>query len=518
MSSAPAPLLSARNLSKSFSGRTVLRAVNLDIWPGEIHGLVGQNGSGKSTLIKILSGFHIPDHGGTLVVQGEDVSLPLGPSDPARLGFAFVHQDLGLLESGSVLENLRVGRYDTGFGWRISWRGERDRARRALERFGVDVDPRAPVSTLSDIERALVAIVRALDQLGDRESGLLVLDEPTAYLPKDSVDTLFESMRRIAAKGFGVVFVSHRLAEVRAVSDRITVLRDGAAVETSETASLSERDLVASILGFSLQELYPELAPSDPDVAMSVRDLSGPGVLGLSIDIRKGEIVGLTGLLGMGQEQVPYLLFGATRATSGTLILDGRSYDLVHLTPHRAMRAGLALLPGNRARDGGVPSATASENMTLATLRRYFRGALLRRRTESKDVARQMRRFQVEPADTDGQFATFSGGNQQKILLARWFLAEPRVLLLHEPVHGVDVGAKRQIFEHIRDAAAAGACVVIASVEYQDLARLCDRVFVFRDGAVVSELHGTGLTHERILEQCLRARRGSAELAAGAAS
>jgi ribose transport system ATP-binding protein len=503
--SSPIPILSARNFGKTFAGRTVLRSVDLDVWPGEIHGLVGQNGSGKSTFIKILSAYHPPDPGASLVIQGERVPLPLAPGDPARLGLAFVHQDLGLFEAGSVLENLRVGRYETGFGWRISWRREREAARRALERFGVDIDPRAPVSSLSDIERALVAIVRALDQLGSASSGVLVLDEPTAYLPKDSVDALFEAIRRIAAAGFGIIFVSHRLAEVRAVSHRVTILRNGEVVGTAETSSLNERDLIAGILGFSLEELYPEVERSESDIALQIRGLSSPSVHSFSLDVRRGEIVGLTGLLGMGHEDVPYLLFGATRATSGTLVIQGRPHEISGLTPQRSMALGLALLPGNRLRDGGVPTATATENMTLATLDRYVVGGFLRRRRELAAVAESMSRFQVQPGEPDRQFATFSGGNQQKILVAKWFATKPQLLLLHEPAHGVDVGAKRQIFQHIRDAAARGTAILISSVEYEDLAHLCDRVCVFQQGCVVSELEGGELTYERILEQCLRA-------------
>jgi ribose transport system ATP-binding protein len=516
VSGATGPILSAKNFGKTFAGRTVLRGIDLDVRPGEIHGLVGQNGSGKSTFIKILSGFHTPDAGASLAVQGETVALPLGPSDPARLNFAFMHQDLGLFESATVLENLRVGRYRTGLGWRISWRSEREAARLALRRFGVEIDPDMPVSALSEIERAVIAIVRALDQLDAGRTGLLVLDEPTAYLPKENAETLFEAMRRIAAEGFGVIFVSHRLAEVRSICDRITILRNGTLVDTADAASLGEQALIARILGFSLEELYPEVAESNRGLALSVRGLSSQSVDTLSLDVRSGEIVGLTGLLGMGQEHIPYLLFGAARADAGTLVVGGRSHDLARLTPQQAICAGLALLPGSRLRDGGVLNATAAENMTLATLPRYFVRGLLRHRREEAAVETLMRQFQVQPVEAERQFATFSGGNQQKILLAKWFAGEPQVFLLHEPAHGVDIGAKRQIFEHIRNAAAKGASVVISSVEYEDLAHLCDRVFVFRDGRVVSELHGAELTHERILEQCLRASPLPPDALAGA--
>jgi ribose transport system ATP-binding protein len=511
-----APILSARAFSKTFSGRAVLRSVDLDVARGEIHGLVGQNGSGTSTFIKILAGYHAPDPGASLAIRGEQVSLPLRPGEPATRGIAFVHQDLGLFEAGSVLENLRVGRHETGFGWRISWRRERAAARSALSDFGLDIDPRTPISALSDVQRAMVAIIRALDQVGSVGDGLLVLDEPTSYLPRDSAEVLFSAMRRAAEMGFGVIFVSHRLAEVLAVTHRVTVLRDGAAVETTATSSLSERALITRMLGFTLDDLYPESHRSEREIVLSAQDVSGPNVHGFSIDVHQGEIVGLTGLLGMGHEQVPYLLFGAEQADSGSIVVDGDSHDLRSLSPLKAMDLGLALLPANRHRDGGVATATAAENLTLPTLPSYFSNGLLRQRREHAQVRQFMRDFDVRPLESRRQFATFSGGNQQKILIAKWFATGPRVFLLHEPAQGVDVGAKKQIFQHIRDAADAGMSVLFATVEYEDLAHLCDRVYVFRHGRVVSELHGAGLTHERIAEQCLRTERDS-PLATGAA-
>jgi ribose transport system ATP-binding protein len=495
------PVVSARSVGKTFSGRTVLRGVDLDILPGEIHGLVGQNGSGKSTFIKILSGFHAPDPGARLLVRGEPVSLPLSVNDPGKLGMSFVHQDLGLFEAGSVVENMRVGRYDTGFAWHISWRRERHRVQESLARFGLKLDPDTPISSLTDVQRAMVAIIRALDQAGAGKHGLLVLDEPTSYLPRDTVEHLFDTIRQVAALGFGVLFVTHRLEEVRAITDRVTILRDGAVVETARTSTLSQRDLVARILGFSLEQLYPSPHEAEGEVVFEASHISGSTVDDFSLKVRRGEIVGLTGLLGMGHELVPYLLFGAERATHGQLDVHGQRYDLRDMTPRKAMDAGLALLPANRLRDGGVVAATARENMTLSTLTHYFSGGLLRYRREETEARTLMREFDVRPPEPNDEFSTFSGGNQQKMLIAKWFATQPRALLLHEPTIGVDVGAKRQIFRLIRDAAQRGTAAVIASIEYDDLAHLCDRVIVFRHGRAVSELHGSELTLERILER-----------------
>jgi ribose transport system ATP-binding protein len=495
------PILAARNFGKTFAGRTVLRKMDLDIFPGEVHGLVGQNGSGKSTFVKILSGFHPPDPGASLLVRGHPVQLPLSESDPAKLGMSFVHQDLPLFEAGSILENLLVGRYETGFGWRISWRRERRRVRELLKGFNLDLDPDTPVSSLADVERVMIAVIRALDRITGGGEGVLVLDEPTSYLPRDAVERLFATIRRIARLSFGVLLVTHRLEEILAITDRVTILRDGRVVGSLPTPELTQRDLVSRILGFSLEQLYPTPHESASEVVLAVENLAGSGVNDCSFEVRRGEILGLTGLLGMGQESVPYLLFGAERAAAGTLSIGGRRDDLRGMTPDRAIHAGLALLPANRLRDGGVGSASLVENITLPTLDRYVSAGILRHRREVNAVRRMLTDFEIQPAAPESEFATFSGGNQQKALVARWFATHPEALLLHEPTIGVDIGARRQIFRHIRDAAQRGTAILVASVEYEDLAHLCDRVLVFRHGRVVSELSGNELTVERILEQ-----------------
>jgi ribose transport system ATP-binding protein len=375
--------------------------------------------------------------------------------------------------------------------------------REALARFGLVIDPDAPLSSLSDVERALVVVIRALEQASATHAGLLVLDEPTSYLPRDAVEQLFITMRHVASLGFGVLFVTHRLEEIQAVTDRVTVFRDGLVVGTSPTRTLTQRDLVAQILGFSLDQLYPLPHEAEIETVLKAQNVSGAGLHDFSLELRRGEIVGLTGLLGMGHEHVPYLLFGAERADSGSLVLSQHTYDLTGMTPQRAIGAGLALLPANRLRDGGVPRATARENVSLPTLGTFFARGLLQHGRERRETRRIMDAFEVRPPALNSDFATFSGGNQQKMLLGKWFATNPLVLLLHEPTNGVDVGSKRQIFRHVRDAAQSGTAVVIASVEHEDLAHLCDRVIVFRHGRVVAELHGSSLTPERIAERSL---------------
>lgn len=505
------PVVATRAMSKTFAGLRVLKDVDIEILPGEVHGLVGQNGSGKSTLIKILAGYHAPDEGSRLFVRGKPIRLPLSSADPRHLGISFVHQDLGLVETATVLENLRVGRYQTSVGWRISWSNEARITREALSRIGSTLDPHTPLSTVRDVDRALLAIARALEEMREwGGGGLLVLDEPTAYLPRDAAERLFSAIRGVAAAGVGVLFVTHRLDEIEAITDRVSVLRDGVLVTTQSTASVSHEQLVEHILGFSLDRLYPEPHVSHGERVLSVRGLSGERVEEFSLDLGRGEILGVTGLLGMGHEELPYLMFGAERARAGALEINGQSHDLQRLSPRKAIEAGLALIPGNRRRDGGVGAATVTENLTLPSLGSYFHRGRLQYRREARNAADMIRDFRVVPPDPAAPLGTLSGGNQQKALLAKWFHTEPTVFLIHEPTQGVDIGAKRQIFQLIREAADAGTSFILASSEYEDLANICDRVLVLRDGRIVSSLHGSALSEERLLEQCF----GQADAAA----
>lgn len=500
------PIISVRNIAKTFTGRRVLEGFDLDIMPGEVHGLVGQNGSGKSTFIKILAGFHSPDSNpdSSVVVRGSKVAFPMRAGESSRLGLAFVHQDLGLVETASVLENVRVRRYDLGLGWHIKWRRERQYVQRILEEFGLDIDPEAQVSSLRQSDKAQIAIVRAFDQLRQAEHGLLVLDEPTPYLPRDGVDRVFRTVRDVAKRGFGVLFVSHRLEEVFEITNRVTTLRDGKIVDCVPTQSLTEETLIQRILGFSLKHLYPEPHTPRSDRMLSVKNVSGAGVEDVSFDLHKGEILGVTGLLGMGWDRLPYLLFGAEKATAGTIEVGTRTIALEGMQPKNAIKNGLAFIPANRLGDGSLQTATVKENVTLAKLDAFFIGGVLRLGRERSAVDRILVEYDVRPPDPERTFSTLSGGNQQKVLLAKWFETNPKVLLLHEPTQGVDVGARAQIFRRIRNAAAAGAAVLFATSEYEDLPFLCDRVIVFRGGRAVAQLHGAALTTERIVEQSFR--------------
>jgi ribose transport system ATP-binding protein len=502
-------ILSARDLSKSFGSTRALDGVSLDIGRGEIHALLGQNGSGKSTLIKILAGYHSPD-AGAVAIREEPVTLPLAAGELRRRGLAFVHQDLGLVDTLSVVENLRVGRFETGAGWRIRWRSERARARTLLRRFGLDVDPAAAVARLTRTERAILAIIRALDELrghgpdgrlGETEdTGLLVLDEPTASLPEDEVRLLFDAMRRVKEAGSSVLYVTHRLEEVLAVCDVVTVLRDGRRVATEQVERLDEQRLIGLILGRDLEALYPDADHHPDEPLLEVTGLTGAFVRDVSFALRRREVLGLTGLVGAGYDEVPYLVYGASPPAAGETALEGRPLGPVN--PAQAHRLGLALLPADRHRQAGIGRATVKENVTLPILRRYRRHGRLDHRRERRDVRGLLERFRVRPAEPEQRLAALSGGNQQKALLARWIGTGPGVLLLHEPTQGVDVGSRHEIFELLQEAVASGTAVIYASDQHEELANLCDRVLVFRRGRIARELIGRAVTKNSIAAAC----------------
>jgi len=473
-------------VSKTFDGIRVLHDVTLTVRSGEILGLIGENGSGKSTLIKILSGYHSADPGGRVV---------LGRG-------AFIHQDLALIPSMTVLENLRIARFDTGFAWRIRWARERAHVRQYLAQVGLDVHPDTRVGQLSVTEQALVAVARGLADLDASDSHrLLVLDEPTAYLPNDGVQRLFKVLRALTAEGAAVVFVSHRLDEVRELCDRVAVLRGGDLVDVVEASSTTERDLLRLMLGRPIDEMYPDTPSSEGSPFFEVASLRGGALLDLSFTARPGEVIGFAGLPGSGYDEVPYLLTGARRALSGTLRLDGRVYPIVSMRPRVAIGLGMALLPADRSRTGCAPALTVRENMTLPSLSSFtwLRSIVLRGK-ERRAALAQASRFGVTPQRPESVLRYLSGGNQQKVMLAKWMLGAPRVLLLHEPTQGVDVGAKQEIFAHLSAAAASGAVVLMSTVEHEDLARLCSRVYVMHGGRCRRVIQQEDLTPHRLAE------------------
>ena len=504
------PVLHVTNIAKSFGGAQALAGVTFTVMPGEVHGLLGKNGSGKSTLVKILAGFYAPDPGGRLEFNGEHVHLPLKPGDFRRLGMSFVHQNLGLAPSLTVLENLRFAHLTAERRSFINWRSERRQAIDALGRFGLTIDPDERIDRLSPVERALLAIVRAFEEIraecaATGRPGLVLLDEPTPFLPREGVDKLFSLMRSIAVTGSSVIFISHDVEEVLAITDRITVLRDGRVAGELETARATHDQVVEQIVGRSLarraEPLHGPTATHPPYVRVDA--VAAATLRPTDFLIGKGEILGLTGLIGSGYEEAPYLIFGARPCRSGVLkFAEGPSIALADMSPGRAIALDFALLPGDRQSASGVDSLSIVDNMLLPDVDRFFRGGFLRRGAMVREARALGTRYEVRPNDPSAKLSSLSGGNAQKVLIARWMNRRPKLLLLDEPTQGVDVGTRVQIYVALRAAASSGTSIVCASSDAEQLAEICDRVLVFARGRICREITGAELSKDGIAEAC----------------
>lgn len=487
-------LLEVRHLSKTFPGLRALDDVSLSVHAGEIIALVGQNGSGKSTLVKILAGLHGPD-------PGSEVTLGSDP-DGNEVQRHFIHQDLGLVAGLSTIENLDLDRMH---GYRsllpVPRREERRHAERLIAAFGASFDVRRPIIELTAAERTIVAIARALDGW-DHPGNVLVLDEPTASLHGDEVQKLCVAVREVAERGAGVIFISHRLEEVVELADRVVVLRDGHLIANVARGDFDHDELVRLIAGGITSADTEHSRPGHDDAVLRARGIRGTTIRSLDVDIHAGEVVGVTGVLGSGREELASILFGASAGVVDELHVGEQRIST--RSPRRSIAIGIAYVPGDRHRQGAVMTMNARENVTLPRTRPLRRSlGWLDGRAERAEVRRWIKRVNVRPPDPERTLALFSGGNQQKIVVAKWLRNEPKVLLLDEPTRGVDVGAKAGIFELIARAAAAGAGVLISSSDTKELALICDRVLVMRDGELVAEVNKPDLSEARLVSAAL---------------
>lgn len=499
------PSLEVRGLTKTFGPTAALNQFDLVVAPGEIHGLVGRNGSGKSTLTKILSGYYLADQFDVLHVDGSPLYQGAGVGASRSAGIGFVHQDLALIPDVSILENMRVGRWERSRLGTIQWRKERAKVVEDLATVGLFLNPDQKIRDFGLGVWALVAVARALrDVSGFTGRGVLVLDEPTVALTAAEVHLLFSAIRRIAAAGTSVLFISHRLAEVREITDRISVIRDGENVATFTSEKCTEEELVDAILGRRLSEFYPERSPSGRGVALHVSGLKAMALGPVSFEVHDGEIVGLTGLVGTGHESLPYLIAGVEMAHGGTLTLGEQTYEFADLSPAKTIGCGLVLVPADKQRLGVVPQFSIRENIALPMLSKIVRFRMINHQREREIVMGVIGRYGINPPNPEALTSSLSGGNQQKVVIAKWLQLNPRVLVMHEPTQGIDVGAKRDIFDEIEHAARGGTAVIICSNEYEDLAHLCHRVLVFGHGHITSEITGE-MSGDRIIEACYQA-------------
>jgi len=496
MATEPHALLEIRGLAKNFPGVKALQGVDFTVRRGEVHALMGENGAGKSTLIKVLTGVYQRD-GGTVRLAGAEIGAD-SPKAAEALGISTVYQEVNLIPHLSVAENICLGRQPTCFGM-IRWGAMARRAEAALARMDLKLDVTQPLSSYSIALQQMIAIARALDVSGK----LLILDEPTSSLDEREVEELFEVIRKLRAEGLGIVIVTHFMDQVYAISDRITVLRDGQLVGEFDTAKLPRAELVSKMIGKELSQV-PAIqhgaaeAQTKREPLIELRNYGRRGsVAGINLSIGKGEVVGLAGLLGSGRTETARLIFGIDKAQTGEMQLDGQPVQFS--SPRQAIRAGFAFTPENRKVDGIIPRLSIRENIVLALQAR--RGALktIPRKEQEELADKYIKLIGISTPGAEQLVVNLSGGNQQKVLLARWLATEPRLLILDEPTRGIDVGAKAEILKLVQSLQEQGKSVLFISSELEEVARDSQRVVVLRDRTKVGELTGNQISEENIM-------------------
>ncbi|GAA3174527.1 MULTISPECIES: sugar ABC transporter ATP-binding protein [Streptomyces] len=522
-------LLRVEGVTKSFPGVRALDGVDLSLRSGEVHVLLGENGAGKSTLIKMLSGAHRPDQGRILAAQGADGSADglrevhiRSAQDAERIGIATIYQEFNLVPGLTVAENIFLGRQPRTALGLVDRKTMRARAAELLRRVRLDVSPSTPVAELGIARLQMVEIAKALSL----DARVLIMDEPTAVLTSEEVETLFGIVRELRADGVGIIFITHHLEEIGALGDRVTVLRDGRSV-AEVPATTDEDELIRLMVGRDISEQYPRLRPDSPGAPLlRVRGLTRHGARGskgaparpvfegIDFEVRAGEVVGLAGLVGAGRTEVARALFGVDRYDAGTVEVDGKA--LAPGDVRAAMRAGLGLVPEDRKGQGLVLDASLQDNLVLARLDRDTRGGLVDRRGQRREAAAVAAQLKVRMSGLGQSARTLSGGNQQKIVIGKWLLTETRLLILDEPTRGIDVGAKVEIYQLINELTAAGCAVLMISSDLPEVLGMSDRVLVMSQGRIAGELAAAEATQDAVMELAVQAPAGASHAPAEA--
>jgi rhamnose transport system ATP-binding protein len=486
-----APIVSVQHVTKAFAGVQALGDVSLDLYPGEAHALVGENGAGKSTLVKILGGVHLPDSGSLIADGGE--AILAGPADARDLGIAVIYQEPTLFPDLTVAENVFIGRQPLRSGHRIDARAMDKAVTEIFERLGVRLDPDRIARGLSIAEQQLVEIAKALSL----DAKVVIMDEPTAALSPVEAQRLFGVVATLREHGTAVLFISHRLEEVLAICQRVTVLRDGKLVMSQELAGVTSDDLVRAMVGRDVRAAEHERHEPGRTV-LEVDRLTREGVfVDISFDLRAGEVVALAGLVGAGRSEVARAIFGIDRYDAGSVRLLGR--QLRGGSPTAAMRAGIGFVPEDRRQQGLVMDLSTEQNIALASLGRLSRGGLLFHRVERAFAVRWAKTLQVKYGRIAGEVSMLSGGNQQKVVLAKWLSRKPSVLIVDEPTRGIDVGTKSEVHRLISSLATDGVAVLVISSELPEVLAVADRILVMREGRLVSTIAREDATEERII-------------------
>ncbi len=501
------PLLKLENVSKSFSGVPVLEEVSFELNEAEVHALAGENGAGKTTLIKIISGVY-PDYRGLITVRGEKVRFQ-SPAEAAKRGIAAIHQELSLVNSLNVVDNLFLGREIRKAGGFIDFPKERRQARLLLQSLGLDLDLKQPVGALSYSVRQMIEIAKALVN----EVRIIAMDEPTSALNQDEVERLFQLIKELKAKGCGVIYISHRLEEVYRLSDRVTVLRDGRWVGSARTADLSPAELVRWMVGREINQQFPTYFSRPGKEKLRLANVFVPDPTGtkrwavenISFNLHEGEIVGLAGLQGSGKSELLHAIFGSLgQKLQGEIYFNGR--PLSRRSPAEAIKQGLILLTNDRQATGLIPSMDVVRNITLASLKKFSPRGWLRESEETKVARQYVEKLRIKVHSLKQEVRTLSGGNQQKVILAKWLECQPQVLLLDEPTLGVDVATKHEVYFLLNEWKNQGLAIVLITSELPELLALADRIVVLHRGRFVAEFRRAEATPERVMEAAMGGR------------
>lgn len=485
-------LLEMKGIGKTFPGVKALEGVNLTVRAGQVHALLGENGAGKSTLIKILSGAYSRDEG-QILWEGQPVEIR-SPQDAQRLGISTIYQEFNLAPHLTVAENIFLGHLPQK-GLLVDWAYVRQQAKAILASLGVTLDVDTPTAELSVAEQQLVEIAKALN----RQTRILIMDEPSAVLGEKDLEKLFDVVRQLQANGIGIIYISHRLREIFELADQVTVLKDGRYVDTRQVADVTMDELVRLMIGRELADVYPKRNAQPGPVLLEVKNLGREGVLrDISFHLRAGEIVGFAGITGSGRTELARVIFGADPYTSGEMWLSGQPYQ-VH-SPADAIRQGVALVTEDRKRQGLLLKLSVTINTTISGLKKLCRRQLIKLREELQLVQRYIKQLSIKTPGPNFLVVNMSGGNQQKVVLARWLSIGTRLFLLDEPTRGIDVGSKSEIYQIMADLANQGVGILMISSELPEVLGMSDRIMVMREGRIVKELHRAEASEEAIMQ------------------
>jgi len=492
------PFLELENISKTFPGVKALNKVKFDIYPGEVHSLVGENGAGKSTLIKVMSGAHQPDEGGIIKINGEQVKIS-NPIDAIKKGISVIYQDFSLFGNLTVAENIVINQIIEKNKLLLNWKEIRIKAEKALNVVGIKINPNEIVDNLSVAKKQMVAIAGAIAH----NAKMIIMDEPTSALSKQEVENLYRIIDMLKSKNIAVMFVSHKMDELFKVSDRFTIFRDGQYVDTVKSSDIDKKTLIAKMVGRDVNILnYANLSVKE-EVVLEIKGLSKKGnYKNINLKLYKGEVLGITGLVGAGRSELFQTIFGILKADSGKIILEGEEINLN--SPWTALKKGIGYIPESRQTQGLVLEKKVSENITLPLLKNFTNKlGIINTKKQSSLVHDLIDKLDVRPKDENLTASQLSGGNQQKVVIAKWIATNPKILIVDEPTNGVDIGAKADIHKILRELAKNGTSIIVISSELPEILSISDRILVMRKGCISGEFKNSNLTQEAIMEKAV---------------